>query len=123
MALALKRQRVMAAQNSAMDDLRLTASLVGRLSELEWNLDNVMRHAGIAQADSLTARSLRRVDPDMALVIEKAFCWPVRCSVEQADAYLMPQFHQRVTAIKAANVRTQCACLLCLTLIPSLGLI
>lgn len=80
-------------------------SLANRLRNLELDLDNVMTQAGLAHADSLIARSLRKVDPDMALVTEKAFCWPVRCTMEHANLYLTTQFHKRVAAIKAAKVR------------------
>lgn len=87
-----------------MEDLRIVAALTDRLSKLELDLDNVMTHAGLAQADSLSHRSLYKVDPDMTFVSERASCYPVRCSLEHADLYLTIRFRQRVAAIQAARV-------------------
>lgn len=102
--MALNVQIAMAAQNCAMEDLQVMASLADRLGKLELDLDNILVHTGLAQADSLTARTLRTVDVDQTLVSEKAFCWPVRCSFVQTDQYMVSRFGQRLAAIKAARV-------------------
>lgn len=94
----------MAAQNSAMEDLQIVASLADRLNKLELDLDNVLAHAGLAQADSLSHRSLNRIDPDMTFVSERASCYPVRSSLEHADSYLSTLFRQRVATIQANRV-------------------
>lgn len=96
----------METQNSAMENQRVMASLADRLQNLELDLDDVMTQAGLAHADSLTARSLRKVDSDMALVTEKAFCWPVRSTVEHADMYLATRFHKRANTAKVLAAPT-----------------
>lgn len=79
-------------------------ALTNRLRSLELDLDGVMAHAGLAYADSLTNRSLCKVDADMAVVLERMSCYPVCCSLEHADANLSIRFHQRAAAMKEANV-------------------
>lgn len=97
-------QIMMVAQNRAMEDFQIMASLTGRLNELELDMENIMSHVGLAQADSLTARTLRKVEPGNTLVLEKAFCWPMRCSVEHADQYMTSRYGRKQAAIKSARV-------------------
>lgn len=98
-------------------------SLTNRLRSLELNLDQVVAHAGLAHAESLTNRSLCKVDADMAVVSERAYCYPVRCSLEQADSDLLIHFYKRAAAIREANVGDAATAWLGIILVLSLLLL
>lgn len=98
-SLVFNSQRVIGAQNSAMDAVQIMASLGDRLNKLELNVDNVVDGVGTG---SMT--SLRIFDPNAGVSFESSCCTSIPCSVEQADTLLVQQYYRKVAKRSATMV-------------------
>lgn len=79
-----------------MNESQIMTSLVDRLSKLELDVDALV--AAVSADSSNSSRSMRKVD-SMSLEFESTASWPVRCTMEYAEAIMARRFSHRMVTI------------------------